>query len=67
MRISIEPTDVVVPLKGGGEGRLWQGTTDSGVRIVAVVTLIAMREEEDDGVPLAQQLAKVIQFPKRPR
>lgn len=54
MRITLESTDRVVALTVAGDGygrevpgRVWEGTTDSGVPIVAVVTRIAAHKDAD--------------------
>ena len=50
MRVRLESTDRVVEviLDGGRvPGRVWQGQTESGIEVVAVVTSIASRLEAD--------------------
>lgn len=37
----------VVDERGDVEGRVWEGTTESGIPIFAVVTRIAVREDHD--------------------
>ena len=40
MKISIESTSRIVSVNGV-EGRVWEGTTDSGIQVLAVITRIA--------------------------
>jgi hypothetical protein len=50
MIITIESTDqitTVVTNTGEVQARLWEGMTDSGIAVVAFITRIAVREQEN--------------------
>ncbi len=50
MRITIENTDRIIQLvtpTGTVPARLWEGTTDSGIRVECLVTRIAARVGDD--------------------
>ncbi len=52
MRITIEPTDTIVTLAAGlgdsgVEARIWQGVTDSGIRVHVFVTRVAVPLDTD--------------------
>ncbi len=50
MRITIESTDRVVELISNGvsvPGRVWEGRTERGVPVIAVITRIAAHLEDD--------------------
>lgn len=47
MRITIENTDKIITLKGPiGEvpARIWEGRTDSGIRVICFVTRVLVKE-----------------------
>jgi len=46
MKITLEPTDLMVPFDGLTT-RCWRGVTETGMRVVACVALITVRAESD--------------------
>lgn len=52
MRLTLVPTDRIITIQatnGSGEvpGRVWQGSTDGGVLVVAVITRVATEDAND--------------------
>lgn len=51
MRVTLESTTKIVTLEtiGGATipGRIWEGTTDTGIPVVAIITRIAAETAED--------------------
>lgn len=48
MRVSLESTDRIVEVDGV-PARVWQGTTDEGVEVTALVTRLAVRFDDQRG------------------
>lgn len=49
MKVILEPTTKIVQLEpGGAAARVWEGRTDSGTRVTAVVVRIAAPRAEDN-------------------
>ena len=50
MKITIESTSEIVTLSKGREeisARVWEGQTESGVKVLCMITLIAARSDQD--------------------
>lgn len=47
MKITIENTDQIVKVSRDVNARIWEGTTDSGVRVHCLITRIAVHNSED--------------------
>lgn len=50
MKVTLENTDKIVTVKVGGAevpARLWEGTTESGIRVHAFITRIAVHKDLD--------------------
>jgi hypothetical protein len=50
VNVTLQNTDKIVELKYHGAyvpARVWEGTTDSGVPVVAFITRIAVRNDQD--------------------
>jgi hypothetical protein len=46
MHIELEPTSQLVTINGLVEGRIWQGRTDTGIAVQAVITRIAVPSDD---------------------
>jgi hypothetical protein len=46
MKVTLQSTDRIVNVNGV-DGRVWEGTTDSGIEVIAVVTRIAAPKHAD--------------------
>ena len=46
MKITIENTDRLL-MVNGVPGRIWEGTTESGIAVYCLITRIAVRKEDD--------------------
>lgn len=46
MKIALESTTRIVQLNGV-PARIWEGTTESGVHVIAFVTRVAVRDDQD--------------------
>ncbi len=44
MKITIESTSEIVTLNAGVQARVWDGTTDSGIKIQCLITRIAVHK-----------------------
>jgi hypothetical protein len=58
MKINIESTTKVVQLNGV-PARIWEGTTDSGMKIHAFITRVAIGEDED-GTQFEKELRECV-------
>lgn len=50
MRVTLESTTKIVKLVVGGaelEARIWEGTTESGIKVHALITRIAAHKDDD--------------------
>ncbi len=47
MKITIESTMEIVTLNSGVQARVWEGATERGVKIQALVTRIAVHKDDD--------------------
>lgn len=68
MKITIESTDKIVELRNAAahrndtvEARIWEGQTDTGIKIHAYITLIAATEPHD-----ARQFERELQSRRAP-
>lgn len=59
MRITIESTSRIVNVNGH-EARVWEGTTDSGIPVVALIPRIAVRDTNNkhDQVEFERELER---------
>ena len=48
MKITIEPTDQPFELSDGSQGRIWQGVTEKGTKIIAVVLALGCHPEDEE-------------------
>lgn len=52
MKVTLESTDKIVTLHVGADGdvpaRIWEGSTESGIRVHAFITRIAVHRELDN-------------------
>lgn len=63
MKLLLESTTKVVELNGL-PARIWEGTTESGIKVHAFLTRVAISAEEEDEVP--GQFKKELQECKPP-
>lgn len=42
MKVHLESTDRVVEVNGAVEARVWQGTTESGIEVTALITRVSI-------------------------
>lgn len=65
MKITIEPTDKIVEVHPPGQGtvnaRVWEGTTEKGVKCSLLIVRVAADEKED-----LSEFEKDLQEKKRP-
>lgn len=65
MKVTLESTDKIVVLHAGADGdvpaRIWEGTTDSGIRCHAFITRIAVHQDLD-----ASQFERELEAKPRP-
>lgn len=50
MKITIESTSRLVEIRtptGNVLARIWEGTTDGGIRVICLITRISVREDQD--------------------
>jgi hypothetical protein len=47
MKITIEPTAEPFELPDGTQGRIWQGQTEKGTRVIAVVVALGCHPEDE--------------------
>jgi hypothetical protein len=47
MKITIESTTEIVDLNNGVKARLWEGTSERGVKIHCLITRIAVHKDDD--------------------
>lgn len=48
MKLEIESTDRIVNINNELDARVWQGQTDSGLKVAVLVPRIAISEDQDD-------------------
>ena len=47
MKITLEPTDTPFELPDGSHGRIWQGVTEKGIPVIAVVLALGCQPEHE--------------------
>jgi hypothetical protein len=47
VKITIESTDQIVDINNGLKARVWEGETDSGIKVTCFVTRIAVHKDQD--------------------
>lgn len=63
MKIQVESTTQITHVNGVPV-RVWEGTTETGIKVICLVTRIAVSKDEDP--ELLQQFAKELQECKAP-
>lgn len=48
MKLTLEPTDRIVTMNGQVKARLWQGTSEDGVPVVATIAFVQVDKAHDN-------------------